>query len=354
MELVFRKADRSELPAALSLLKEAAVWLKHKKIDYWQSWLDPAPEYIKWIQSGFEKDEFTFVFCGEELVGMFRLQYSDEFFWGKKDDKAGYIHSFTTVRALKGKGIGKAILNHIQNSLIDQGIDFLRLDCSSNVEGLCRYYESNGFKPSGTVSLFGDTLMLYEKEFRSNPEEYSKKSDDQIADVILVHPTKEYEEKAMGFIREFHEYHSEINGTGGLDRFDDYDQWLMKVQKDLDWENIPEGRVPANTYFLVRAADNRILGMINIRHKLNDFLLREGGHIGYSIRPTERNKGYATKMLSLGLARCKELNINRVLITCDRNNPASARVIQNNHGVLENEAYSETFSEVIQRYWIEI
>jgi predicted acetyltransferase len=86
--------------------------------------------------------------------------------------------------------------------------------------------------------------------------------------------------------------------------------------------------VPANTYFLVRTADDKIIGMINIRHKLNDFLFREAGHIGYSIRPTERNKGYATLMLSLGLEKCKELSIDRVLVTCDRKNPASARAFK--------------------------
>lgn len=175
-----------------------------------------------------------------------------------------------------------------------------------------------------------------------------------MSDVKLVHPTKQYEERAWEFICEFRENHSDINGTGGLDRYSSYEQWLMKVDRDLDLENIPEGRVPANTYFLVRTADDKIIGMMNIRHKLNDFLLREGGHIGYSIRPTERNKGYATKMLSLGLERCRELNIEKVLLTCDRNNPASARVIQKNNGVLEGEAYSETFSATIQRYWIEI
>lgn len=175
-----------------------------------------------------------------------------------------------------------------------------------------------------------------------------------MCDVMLVHPTKEYEGKAMDYIREFHEHHSEINGSGGLDKHDSYDQWLMKVEKDLDLENMPEGRVPANTYYLVRVTDDKIIGMINIRHRLNDFLLREAGHIGYSIRPTERNKGCATKMLSLGLERCRELNLKKVLITCDRNNPASARVIQKNSGVLENEVYSDAFSEVIQRYWIDI
>lgn len=174
----------------------------------------------------------------------------------------------------------------------------------------------------------------------------------EMNDFKLIYPIKKYEEKAFEYINEFLLYNSSINGTGGLDRYDDYNEWLKKVESDLDIPNIPEDRVPANTYFFVRTSDDKILGMINIRHKLNEFLLNEGGHIGYSIRPTERKKGYGTLMLKLGLEKCKELKLNKVLITCDKSNIASAKVIQNNNGILENEIYSNTFSQVIQRYWI--
>jgi predicted acetyltransferase len=175
-----------------------------------------------------------------------------------------------------------------------------------------------------------------------------------MADLRLIFPSKEYEREAFEYIQEFLEYKSEINGTGGLDRYDDYDEWLIKVEKEFNSKDIPEGKVPASTYFFVRTLDNKIVGMINIRHKLNEFLFNEGGHIGYSIRPTERKKRYATLMLKLALQKCRELNINKVLITCDKINIASAKVIQNNNGILENEFYSEIFSEIIQRYWISL
>jgi predicted acetyltransferase len=170
----------------------------------------------------------------------------------------------------------------------------------------------------------------------------------------LVVPTKEYEDQAFEYIKEFKEYNSQINGVGALDRYDNYDEWLTKLDKDLDIANIPEGKVPANTYYFIRSTDNKIVGMINLRHKLNEFLLKEAGHIGYSIRPTERLKGYGSLMLSLALEKARELGLDKVLITCDKINTGSARVIQNNNGILENEIYSETFSEVIQRYWISL
>ena len=92
--------------------------------------------------------------------------------------------------------------------------------------------------------------------------------------------------------------------------------------------------------------------MINIRHSLNDYLLGRGGHIGFGVRPTERQKGYATKILSLGLNRCKELKIHDVLLTCNKDNIASVKTIQNNGGILENEIIDKENVKIIQRYWI--
>ena len=120
-----------------------------------------------------------------------------------------------------------------------------------------------------------------------------------------VKPSKEYEQEALEYINEFYEYNSDINGTGGLQRYlDNYDGWLEKLEEDRT--RIPnEEKVPAETYFLVRENDNKIVGMINIRLTLNENLKKFGGHIGYSIRPTERKKGYNKLNLYLGLLCCK-------------------------------------------------
>ena len=90
--------------------------------------------------------------------------------------------------------------------------------------------------------------------------------------------------------------------------------------------------------------------MIDIRHRLNDYLLNFGGHIGYSVRKSERQKGYATEMLNLALKECVNLGIKKVLITCDKNNVASAKTIINNGGKLENEIAKE--DRITQRYYI--
>ena len=171
----------------------------------------------------------------------------------------------------------------------------------------------------------------------------------------LVFPDISYKEKAIDYIREFHEYGSEINGSGSLDRFlreFSYEDWLKKILCDLDIANIPESKVPALTYFYVREEDGRIVGMVNIRLALNDFLRTEGGHIGYSVRPTERRRHYGTQMLSAALHVCDVIGIREILVSCDKDNLASSGVIKNCGGVMKHEAYSEKYDSMLQMYVI--
>lgn len=174
----------------------------------------------------------------------------------------------------------------------------------------------------------------------------------------LVFPTIEYKDRAVEYINEFYQYGSEINGTGSLDRFlkeSTYEKWLEKVLSYIDIANVPEkDGVPALTYFYVRQEDERIVGMVNIRLALNDFLRKEGGHIGYSVRPTERRKNYGTDLLSTALDVCSKVGIKEVLVSCDRENPASAGVIKKCGGILKDEFYSETFDETLQMYSVNV
>ena len=173
----------------------------------------------------------------------------------------------------------------------------------------------------------------------------------------MVFPNTAYKSKAMEFINELHTYGSEIHGSGSLDRYlreSTYEAWLKKILGDIDIANIPEGKVPALTYFYVRESDDKIVGMVNIRLALNDFLANEGGHIGYCIRPTERKKHYATAMLKDALQVCKTIGIKDVIVTCDKSNIASAKVIRNCGGELDAEFFSNTYGETIQRYVIKL
>lgn len=173
----------------------------------------------------------------------------------------------------------------------------------------------------------------------------------------LVYPTVEYKEKAIQFINEFREYNSEIHGSGGLDAFlddDAYEEWLEKLQSDMDMANIAPGRVPALTYFYVREEDDCIVGMINLRLTLNEFQRNEGGHMGYCVRPTERRKHYATGMVKDALEIYRLLSVKTVLISCDKGNLASQGTIIKCGGKLQREFYSDRFKVNAQMYEIEL
>lgn len=122
--------------------------------------------------------------------------------------------------------------------------------------------------------------------------------------------------------------------------------------KNLEVKNDSEGFVPDSTFFCLDTETNRFVGAVNIRHYLNEALLLNGGHIGDGVRPSERRKGVATKMIALALEECKKLGITRVLMVCDKDNVGSAKSIVNNGGVLENEIVCDGVTE--QRYWIEV
>ena len=169
----------------------------------------------------------------------------------------------------------------------------------------------------------------------------------------LVFPTREYKKEVEEYLQEFlNNGENEIAGDAGLDRIKDFDKWLEKVQNDLSIDTIDKNRIPATKYLTIRKSDKKIVGNLQIRHLLNEKLLNYGGHIGDSIRPSERRKGYATEQIRLALKKCKELGIDRVLMDCDKNNIGSAKAIQNNGGILENEIYVK--NELVQRYWISL
>ena len=168
----------------------------------------------------------------------------------------------------------------------------------------------------------------------------------------LIFPSKEYKEQVEQFKEEFiNNNENDIPGGGGLEREETFEDWMQKINDDLSEEKSKErGRVPSVLYLAFRKQDKKLIGIIQIRYELNEYLFKCGGHIGDSIRPSERNKGYSTKMISLALKEAKRIGIGNVLMTCDKNNIASARTIIKNGGKLENEVIED--NKIVQRYWI--
>ena len=114
----------------------------------------------------------------------------------------------------------------------------------------------------------------------------------------------------------------------------------------------PSGRVVATQFLAVRQSDGRLVGMIQVRHYFNEYLKKYAGHIGYSVRPCERRRGYAKEMLRLALPFCKGIGLDRVLISCEVNNEGSRRTILANGGVYESTVHEPEEDIDLERYWI--
>ena len=170
--------------------------------------------------------------------------------------------------------------------------------------------------------------------------------------IILVKPDLSYADEIIKYKEESLAESPIINGSAGLDRLSSIEDWLEELKKRSCEDTVPKGLVPSSTYLGVREKDNYIVGMIDIRHYLNEYLTQVGGHIGYGVRKTERNKGYAKQMLKLALEKCKELKIKKVLITCDEDNIASEKVILSANAKLED--IRNVDGENKKRFWIDL
>ena len=175
--------------------------------------------------------------------------------------------------------------------------------------------------------------------------------------LFLKEVSKEDKEEILNMIEEI-KNSNDTNKFEGISNFksinkENFNDFLDEIEKGKNMKLYRPDLVDQSTYLLVDE-NNHVYGGTNIRHELNENLLKFGGNIGYSIRPSERNKGYATKMLELTLLKCKLLEIEKVLITCRQENIPSAKVIEKNGGIYENSLYNEENKNTYKRYWIKI
>lgn len=171
-------------------------------------------------------------------------------------------------------------------------------------------------------------------------------------DIVLVRPSLELKEKALAYRRE-HFRHGEtiIYGSELFDKTDSYEEWLSSVTRNTNPETVNKNWVVTDTFFAIRKSDLRIIGMIDLRHTLNEFL-KDLGNCGYSVRPSERKKGYAAEMLSQLLQVAKKAEMKELHISVETENTPSVKVIQKNGGMYERSFSFE--NETADIYKIEL
>lgn len=172
--------------------------------------------------------------------------------------------------------------------------------------------------------------------------------------IQLIKPTAQYIPEIERYRKEFFESGDSMDGTGDLKNIPLISDWIERNRSYEHKEFLPPNYVTAELFLAVRTNDNKVVGMIQLRHELNDFLFQYGGHIGYSLCPSERRKGYAKEMLRQCLLYCRTRGMDRVLISCLEDNVASRKTILSQGGVYEDTRYLESDNEYLQRYWIDL
>ena len=294
----------------------------------------------------YTENGFIVAELNNEVVGFCRYR-ANNYYLDKFPDIDCELCALYVKAENKRNGVGKELLNYVINKFKNRDCSQMILWCLKDNYPARAFYEKMGGKYCGEKDIEKGNKLYKEVGYIYDLKKLPKE------ELELVFPTKEYKKDVEEYLQEFIDNgENEIYGDGGLDRIKDFDTWLKKIENDVNKDKLPEGKIPATLYLTIRKSDEKIVGNVQIRHILNEKLLKYGGHIGDSVRPSERKKGYATEQIRLALEKCKELGIKNVLMDCDKNNIGSAKSIKNNDGILENEIY--VGDELVQRYWISL
>ena len=176
---------------------------------------------------------------------------------------------------------------------------------------------------------------------------------DIMDELFLIRVSEEYAGQICEYRQEFLDAGGSMDGCGPLRRYEDPFEYI-KICRDMeDAATALPDMVPATQFMCIRKSDNRLVGMIDVRHYFNEYLEKYAGNIGYSVRPSERRKGYATQMLNKALPYCKSIGLDKVLVCCIDGNIGSEKTILANGGEYEYTVNEPARNRALKRFWID-
>jgi len=303
------------------------------KYDDLSEWLKSINEIESGLNPKVVPTLYYLILSDEEVVGTIciRMELTKDL-----EEFGGHI-GYSIKPSSRKKGYAKESLSQILKIYNDK-FDELLVICEENNIASNKVIISNGGILINKIEKFGLNINRYKiTKTNNNLLEFRKPN---YEDIIEINAFKE----------EFVTYNSSMDGTGILCECDAKD-WIYTNQI---MENINNPKF--YKYLQYGLFDNRrLLGLIQIRTELKGYLVEYGGHIGYCVRPTERRNGYAKIMLTKALEVCKEIGLNKVLITCLENNLASAKTIEACGGEFEKTVYDNlNYKANMKRYWIKL
>lgn len=307
--------------------------------------------YFNFVSKGkeqFTRDEIKAEIeeAGRVGAGRFILQDKGnnigvlEYLLHNASDHCTWLGLLLIKKECHGQGYGTRALLQFEQFLRGKAISKYRIGVIAENEPAHRFWGRHGFQKVGaTINQDHKEFVIYEKVLHPVSSE-----------VWLVKPNLALEDEYKSFYEEWKSSGENMVPWVISKDPSNFQSMLQSLTDSELGEGLPEGWVPDSTYWLVDG-NCRVLGAVNIRHRLNESLYSAGGHIGYGIRPSERRKGYAAKLLELSLLKAKELGIDRVLVVCDSDNIASERIILKNGGVRDTD-FVEEDGNMIKRFWI--
>lgn len=265
---------------------------------------------------------------------------------------AGHVGYVVNPR-FRGQGIGKEQLRLALLECQKMGINPVLVTCDEdNLASRGIILSQGGVYEDSRLDEQGNPTRRYWITLPAQPS-VNRKETAKSSALHLVRPSLIYDDQLLDYRKKTLALEPWVHGSSSLNTVERIADWLETLKTLENPDTCPPDLVPATQYLCVRETDNYLVGLINIRHRLNEYLENFGGHIGYSIRPGERGKGYAKAQLLLALDKCRELGIKRLLLTCNQDNRASRRTILACGGILEDTRIDPDGNHM-QRYWIDM